>query len=386
MPIIELQRRLREAGRIRIGEKAATSSGKTRPAKLDRFRFTSSDKASLEAIAAAYGGAVDVWDGAPVGIQFELYAETTAIDVIVPPVDLAFSQFMELWSGGGCVRRCDGQTNLMTDKPCVCDPDSPECKPTTRLGVIITAIQGIGMWRLETHGWNSASELNGAIEILRVVQNGGRMIPARLMLEQRQSKKDGKTFNYAVPVLDLNLSSAALTSASARHAELMESPISHVTPIDASRDALPSIAEQAAGVTVVTEKPRRANSAAPLPPTGIKPPSRRAEPIDATVVDEPSEPPKSKKPPASKAADKTDGGASMRSFKRLMAILNGKPEFKGNDEARHSWARKVLDWPDGAEMSFKILSQDEISKLSDAAQQPEMSEATTGYGHSEEPF
>ena len=274
MAIIDLQRRLREAGRIRIGEQKATSNGKTRPAKLDTFRVTSSDKKSLDAIAATYGGTVDVWDKAPVGIQYEVYTETTMLDVIVPPVDLAFSQFMELWSGGGCVRRCDGQTNLIDDKPCACDPDNVACKPTTRLGVILTSIQGIGMWRLEVHGWNAAQELNGAIEILRVVQSSGNMIPARLMLEQRQSKRDGKTLNYVVPVLDLNLSSAALTSASARHAELTNG---HVTPISRDKDATLSLQQQ---MQAVDDPDRlKKNRQVTLPPTGLAP-----RPVGTAVV------------------------------------------------------------------------------------------------------
>ncbi len=42
--IIDLQRRLREVGRIRIGEKVATSNGRSRPSKLSTFRFTSRDR------------------------------------------------------------------------------------------------------------------------------------------------------------------------------------------------------------------------------------------------------------------------------------------------------------------------------------------------------
>ena len=264
MPIIDLQRRLREAGRIRIGAQVPTSNGGTRPSKLDKFRFTSPDKTSMLSIADLCGGEVRPWEGAPIGEQFELYADCKSLDVLVPPVTLAFSQWYELWSGGGCKRRCDGQTNVINDSPCACDPDNMECKPTTRLGVILTAIQGIGIWRLETHGWNAAQELNGAIEVLRVIQNRGAMVPARLLLEQRQSKKDGKTYNFAVPVLDLNLSVAALTSGMATQA--IES---HVTPIAAI--AAPSIREQVRVTETPVERPPRANAAAPLPATGIAP-------------------------------------------------------------------------------------------------------------------
>ncbi len=383
MPIIALQRRLREAGRIRIGEQVVAANGKKRPAKLDSFRFTSSDKLSMDSIAEVCGGEVKPWEGAPVGTQWELYAETTTLDVIVPPVDLAFSQFFELWSGGGCVRRCDGQTNLITDKPCVCDPDEPECKPTTRLGVILTAVQGIGMWRLETHGWNAASELTGAIEVLRIVQNGGRMIPARLMLEQRQSKKDGKTFNYAVPVLDLNLSVASLTQ-TPRHPEIEEKTL--VTPIDASREALPTVAEQVAATAVPAAKPKRANAAAVLPPTGIKPPSRGTE--VGSVEDVTGGTTEAK----SKPSNKTEGGASTASMRRLMALLNGHPDMpKGTDEEkqawRHDWARHELFLAPTTEISFAKLSQKDITTLNDAAgKQPEPQPGTFDADDPERPF
>ena len=49
MPILDLQLRQRELGRIRIGRKAA---GKGNPQKLDKFRFTSASRESIEHIAA----------------------------------------------------------------------------------------------------------------------------------------------------------------------------------------------------------------------------------------------------------------------------------------------------------------------------------------------
>jgi hypothetical protein len=55
MPILELQSRMYERGRIRIGQKVAAANGKNRPEKLDRFRFTSAAQENLEPIAAASG-------------------------------------------------------------------------------------------------------------------------------------------------------------------------------------------------------------------------------------------------------------------------------------------------------------------------------------------
>ncbi|MCP4792550.1 MAG: hypothetical protein GY882_04375, partial [Actinomycetia bacterium] len=54
MSLIGLQKRVSEAGRIRLGEKVGN-----RPSKLtDALRFTSVSRANVEAVAAAYGGQV----------------------------------------------------------------------------------------------------------------------------------------------------------------------------------------------------------------------------------------------------------------------------------------------------------------------------------------
>jgi hypothetical protein len=60
VPIVEaqLRRRLRELGRIRIGQKVTGDNGKSRPAKLDHFRVTSGSRVLLENVAALYGGEV----------------------------------------------------------------------------------------------------------------------------------------------------------------------------------------------------------------------------------------------------------------------------------------------------------------------------------------
>ena len=213
-PILDLQRRLREAGRIRIGQKVAMSNGKSRPAKLDTFRFTSADRRCIDAVAALYGGEVQPWADAPVGEQFEVVTDAKSIPVVLPPGPMALSQWYEIWSGGGCVRRCDGVNELIMDQSCVCDPAGRECKPHTRLSVILRDLEGIGTWRLDTSGWNATTELKGTMDIVESLQTDGRFVTGRLVLTQDQSKVDGKTLNYAVPGLDLDINVAAINAAS----------------------------------------------------------------------------------------------------------------------------------------------------------------------------
>lgn len=204
MPIIELQRRMRELGRIRTGQQV-TTNGKRRPARLETFRLTSASRPLIEAAAQAYGGKPKPWNG-----EWELITETDALDVIIPPGQ-SISQWFELWSGGGCQRRCDGRTNVLTDTPCACPVDPAEkrelakageaCKPTTRLNVMLPAIPDLGVWRLESHGYYAATELAGTVD---VIESAGRMLPARLRLEQREVKRPGQPTNhFAVPVLEL---------------------------------------------------------------------------------------------------------------------------------------------------------------------------------------
>ena len=207
-PIVDIQYQLRELGRLRLGARKGN-----RPVKLESWRLTSASRELLEAAADAYGGEVKVWESAPnEGEHFELFTEAETIDVVIPPNDAAFSQWMELWSGGGCQKRCDGKRQVLRDIPCSCPKDIDErieqakngkaCKPTTRLNVMLPKIPDIGVWRLETHGYYAAQELAGVTRLLQSA--GDRMIAARLRIDQRSKKRPGKTVNrYTVPVIEL---------------------------------------------------------------------------------------------------------------------------------------------------------------------------------------
>ncbi len=122
MPLVDVQRRRKELGRIRLGEKGP----KGQPVKLDTFRLTSPAEFYLDEAAKRYGGTVQPWDDAPTGKQYQLVTETDRLDVIVPPQRITDRQHYELWSAGGLLRRCDG--GLQTDGTgCVCNPEDREC-------------------------------------------------------------------------------------------------------------------------------------------------------------------------------------------------------------------------------------------------------------------
>ena len=200
MPILTVQKRHAELGRIRLGQRVPTSNGKTRPGKLDKFRFTSPNQRHIEALAQLYGGEAKPWDNNG-RHEFEVITEATSIPVVV--VRGGLSQWLETWTGGGCVHRCDGYTNVLTGEPCdENDPDHANAKPTTRLSVMLPQLEAIGVFRLESHGWNAAAELPGVAELAQMV---GELVPANLTLHERVAIKDGKTSRFVVPGLDLEV-------------------------------------------------------------------------------------------------------------------------------------------------------------------------------------
>jgi hypothetical protein len=217
--IIDLQRRIREIGRIRIGYSTpAKRSGAKVPHKLDRFRFTAADPAVIDAIAQLYGGEPEPWAD---GGRDEHQVITTARSIPVAfPTAMGFSQSYEQWAKGFCLRRCDGERSVapgnkrLVEEPCACDPSDRDCQLTTNLSLILPELPGLGVWRLVSHGWYAATELAGAVDLIEAATATGYRLPARLGVDQREVRRlvDGKAevYRFVVPTLDLQLSPGAL--------------------------------------------------------------------------------------------------------------------------------------------------------------------------------
>lgn len=243
MPIVTIQRRMAEQGRIRLGEKVATSNGKTRPSKLETFRFTSPNERLIRAIADLYGGGARRWDNAGKA-EFEVLTEAKSIPVIV--VKGGFSQWMETWASGECVHRCDGEKSV---EGVFCDQGDPahsDAKPTTRLSVMLRDVETIGVWRLESRGWNAAQELPSMAELAMHV---GDLVPATLNLVERSSRIEvnGKktTSRYVVPMLDLAVSKQRLVEIVGNQTQGIAAPGPSTAPqiggTEAAQIAAPSI-------------------------------------------------------------------------------------------------------------------------------------------------
>src|SRR5262245_16463840 len=254
MPIIELQRRLVEDGRIRAGEKG----DKGEPRKLDKWRLTSKDKQRLDEAADLWGGEVRAWEGH--AGEFELYTNTNALPITLIPGHIPTTWY-ELWSKGGCQRRCDGQHELISDSACLCGGDERECRPYTRLSVLLPDLPGIGSWLLTSTGWNAAAELAGGADLLQRASAQGVLIPARLRLEQRSSTREGQTRKFAVPVLDIDVAFRELLGTQGVAAKQSALPSGH-TPIASGVVEGTSLTE---GLALAESQPARKEPRVTLP-------------------------------------------------------------------------------------------------------------------------
>lgn len=216
VPVQDFGRRMVEHGRIRLGVKAGKAMK-----SIDTFRFTSPDQVAIEQLAEQFGGKCVPWSDpkASPSNQFEVITDAREIPVWILPGGLSVTY--EMWSGGGCVRRCDGvecETSTRTYDadyepvmvPCICDRDGKlACRPYTRMSVVIPSIRFGGSWRLESKGWNAAEELPGMADMINQLQQSGTL-RGRLRLEQRQSQ--GGRRKFVVPTLAIDLSAEQILS------------------------------------------------------------------------------------------------------------------------------------------------------------------------------
>lgn len=191
--VIGLQQRLPEVGRLRLGER----SEKGYPKAVSNWRMTSSHRDLLELAAEQFGGTVELWgDG-----QYELYTETTSLPVRLPRVAEPYTQWYELWSGGGCKRRCNGEELFPSKDACLCSPENRECKLTTRVNFLMPTIPSFGMWRMESHGLAAAQEITAVVDYAMHLVREGHQLDGRLTIEKRSSGSK----NWVVPVLTFDM-------------------------------------------------------------------------------------------------------------------------------------------------------------------------------------
>ncbi|MDP8961526.1 MAG: hypothetical protein M3N32_07935 [Actinomycetota bacterium] len=363
MPILTIQQRLAELGRIRVGAK----TGKGHPKKLEQFRFTSPSQRLIEAVAELYGGEVQEWEGAPTdGAQWEVFTAADSINVVLPPNEFV-SQWMELWSGGGIKRRCDGTTETLSMKPCLCDPDPAdrECSPTTRLRVMLPEVAGVGVWRLETHSYHAAAELAGVAQLLAAATAAGKAIPASLRLEQREKRVSGKaTLKYAVPRIDVHAPLGAVLEAVGVESVLAP-PERAAAPLSGrrqtQREPLPAGPELAPPAQGGPDEPGFGPAPAPQAKAGEKVdlPPAPPPPPEADF-----EPPKEEIPASAPANGKPPSDQQIRAIHTLASK-------RGLIEGRHDEDYRNALWARYGKNSSKELTSEEASDFIDWLQKGE---------------
>lgn len=342
MPLKLLQARLRELGRFRCGETRTSSNGKSYPAALDTFRITSAWREPIDRAAEMWGGKVTPW-ASPAGPQFQVTIEEPAITIVIPPTEFGFTQWMELWSGGGCQRRCDGEREFMGDTDCLCDPADRDCSPTTRCSFFVPDLPGFGLWRLESHGYNAAAELLGVFELVRSLGENGRYVEALLRLDHRSVKRPGPngkpvTQRFVVPVCDLGLGPMELVVGATRPGLVEDrrsvevEAHSHLSPVPAREVAAPSIRDQVAAVAGQQARPPKVD----LPPSGVDP--------ETGEVSEPEPPPPPEEAEPSGTAPPASHTDPEVAHRRVMA------------EARKTWPDVSPDQREGLRHALGVIA------------------------------
>ena len=216
VPIGQRNRKLPVMGRLRFGKQIKSKNGKMRPVAVDKWILTSNNKRAIEQLRDVYGGTIAPFAAGPAG-TLQLETDTSTIRVVLPAEPLEDS-FYERWSGGGLLRKCDGETmkafpkdgSEPFDKPCECRAVGlTVCAPKTRLSVIIPDVGLGGIWRMDTGSEYALDEIPASVELIQAVSTRG-FPEAELSLTNRQTASGNHKF--VVPMLSAVASFDALTS------------------------------------------------------------------------------------------------------------------------------------------------------------------------------
>lgn len=218
--IINHQRQARELGRLRTGYSVPNSDpGKRpRPVKSKTWVVSSHAEHYVAKAAELYGGKIERWqpqgNGAP---QFRVITEAEQLDAVLPGGD-PLSQYNEMWSAGGCQRRCDGQTEQLSKRACLCLAQHGEdwhllrqnlstkdkvCAVTSRLNVVLLDMLDMGVWRAETHSFYAANEMAGTVDMVLSGTGGKGLVPVTLRIEPRTRVAGGQTKHFPVVVVEV---------------------------------------------------------------------------------------------------------------------------------------------------------------------------------------
>ncbi|MFJ6667475.1 hypothetical protein [Streptomyces sp. NPDC091383] len=203
-----IQARAAEHGRLRTGYTQGN-----RPMRSSTWVVTSHSEEHVRTAAKLWGGEPEQWSPLNSTIpQWRVITKASAIEALITPGD-PLNQYNEMWSKGGCQRRCDGETEMLSRQPCLCarqfgeewhlQPKGRVCSTTSRLNVMLPDLSGMGMWRAETHSFYAAQEWGGMVDVILAGTDGRGFIPVTLRIEPRQRVANGETKKFPVVVVEL---------------------------------------------------------------------------------------------------------------------------------------------------------------------------------------
>ncbi|MFD3741099.1 hypothetical protein [Streptomyces sp. NPDC058629] len=293
--LLNIQRRAAEHGRLRTGYTQGN-----RPVKSATWVVTSHSEEHVRKAAELWGGTPETWK--PLNSttsQWRVITKASSIEALITPGD-PLNQYNELWSAGGCQRRCDGQTELLSRQRCICLAQFGEdwhqqrkgtvCSATSRFNVMLPDLSGMGMWRAETHSFYAAAEWGGMVDMVLAGTDGKGFMPVTLRIEPRQVVRDGKTKKFPVVVVELRgvTPRQALAGPMSTAMALDPSGTRAVAALEAPRPDYLALAAGALTVDDVGDVYRDANAAGHLNDELVAALSKRAEELKAEAAKEDS--------------------------------------------------------------------------------------------------
>lgn len=247
--LLNVQARAAEHGRLRTGYTQGN-----RPMRSATWVITSHSEEHVRAAAKLWGGKAEQWKPLNSTIeQWRVITTSASIEALITPGD-PLNQYNEMWSAGGCQRRCDGETELLSRQPCLCSARFGEdwhqqkkgvvCSATSRLNVMLPDLTGMGMWRAETHSFYAAAEWGGMVNMVLAGTNGDGFVPVTLRIEPRQSVRNGETKKFPVVVVELR-------GVTPRQA--LSGPLSAALALDPSGTRAPLAIEASPGPDYIAE-------------------------------------------------------------------------------------------------------------------------------------
>lgn len=288
-----IQRRTAEHGRLRTGYTQGNQ-----PKRSNTWVITSHSEEHVRTAAKLWGGTPERWT--PLNqnvVQWRVVTEASAIEALITPGD-PLNQYNEMWTAGGCQRRCDGDTELLSRQPCICARQFGEdwhqqkkgtvCATTSRLNVMLPDLAGMGMWRAETHSFYAASEWGGMVDMVLAGTDGRGFVPVTLRIEPRQVVRAGKTKKFPVVVVELRGVTPRQALAGPLPTALALDPTGSraVAAIEAPRPDYVALGEGALNSDDVRDVWRQARTAGHVDPKGTDELSKRLMAIAAEKDEE----------------------------------------------------------------------------------------------------